>query len=905
MDNLCEQLNIEKNAIKKYKPDVIQIPKYISDNLKYDFFDWQREAFENFLIYQNDHKQSPTHLMFNLATGTGKTLLMASTILYYYKQGYRKFIFFVNQNNIVDKTENNFINTSHNKYLFKEKIVIDDRTVRISKVETFSNDNENIEIKFTTIQKLYNDIHIEKENQIYLSDLIKKDIVMLADEAHHFNADTKKQLQEELTNFEIELKDSASKDEIEKKGWEHTVLELLLNKNKQPVENNNVLLEFTATIPDIPRIIDKYLPKTIFKFELKQFLSAGYTKEINLVSSTLDKRERILQALIFNWYRDTIALRNNISDFKPVILFRSKTIEESKIDYDEFLKMVKTLKISDFDFLKDIANKFYEGEGVYEQGKSRVLDVIEFIKAEKIQISQIIDFIKYNFTERNCIITNSKTNKTKKEKTDDDQEKLLNSLEDKNNHIRAIFTVNRLTEGWDVLNLFDIVRLYSGGRDESTNSQGERMAGNTTISEIQLIGRGVRYCPFSYKDTQKNKRRFDSDLKNELRVLEELFYHSDSDHRYIDELKRELKKKGFIDDGKVPKTFQLKSNFIESDFYKKIKIWKNEQVPNSNRRKKTLNDIVDGFEYQFNLQNLGIKEQEVNFDNNDTDMERLTINTTGLKTIKVKIKDFDKHIFYKALNNKAKADRSLFRFELLKDEVCIESIEDFRDTFVGNLEISVITKEKEFDDLTNKEQLSIISGFLDKLLFEIKSNINPNIGTEFEPHKFSDIFGTSKKKNVLVDYDSQILEDELKYEDWYVLESFLGTSEEKNLIQFVKETIGNLQSKYSEVYLLRNEEQYKIYDFKTGQGFQPDFILFLHGPTNLYYQVFIEPKGNNLLDIDKWKNDFLLEITKKYPKGILNVENKDYVLIGLPLYNEGQKQEFTTEYDKLFEPLKI
>jgi len=50
----------------------------------------------------------PTHLMFNMATGTGKTLLMAALILYYYKKGYRHFIFFVNQNNIVDKTENNF-----------------------------------------------------------------------------------------------------------------------------------------------------------------------------------------------------------------------------------------------------------------------------------------------------------------------------------------------------------------------------------------------------------------------------------------------------------------------------------------------------------------------------------------------------------------------------------------------------------------------------------------------------------------------------------------------------------------------------------------------------------------------------------------------------------------------------
>src|SRR5690606_25820580 len=136
-------------------------------------------------------KKYPIHLMFNMATGSGKTLIMAAAILYYYKKGYRHFIFLVNQNNIVDKTQNNFINKSHSKYLFKDKIVIDEKIVNIKEVENISNDPKDIEIKFTTIQKLHDDIHIEKENQVTLSDLNKRDLVILADEAHHLNADTK------------------------------------------------------------------------------------------------------------------------------------------------------------------------------------------------------------------------------------------------------------------------------------------------------------------------------------------------------------------------------------------------------------------------------------------------------------------------------------------------------------------------------------------------------------------------------------------------------------------------------------------------------------------------------------------------------------------------------------------
>lgn len=899
MEYLYEQINQKKEVVKELQPELLIIPKYVSDNLKYEFFDWQKEAFENFLFYNNEKfkvKKYPTHLMFNMATGTGKTLLMAGAILYYYKQGYRKFIFFVNQNNIVDKTENNFIDTLHNKYVFKEKIIVDGKTVDIKKVSTFSNNADIVEIKFTTVQKLYNDIHIERENQVFLGDLIQKDIVMLADEGHHLNADTKKIGQLEI-DLKTELRDSTNPLEIEKKGWEHTVIELLLNKNSKSEGNKNVLLEFTATIPENQKVIDKYALKTVYKFDLKQFLSAGYTKEINLLSSTLEKKERILQVLIFNWYRHSIALKNGISNFKPVILFRSKTIEDSKDDFAEFLRLVQNLKTSDFDFLKDIEGKFNEGEEVYEQGKSRVLDVIKFIKKEKIKTAEIIEFIKYHFSERNCIITNSKTNTAKTaEKTDTDQEKLLNSLEDKHNHIRAIFTVNRLTEGWDVLNLYDIVRLYKG-RDEGKTDKGTRKAGSATVSEIQLIGRGVRYCPFQYKDTQKNKRKFDEDLKHELRVLEELFYHSESDHRYISELKRELKERGFIDDGKIRKSFKLKDTFMKSEFYKEVKVWKNEQIPNPERRKKSLKEV--NFVFDYDLSGLGINEQELDFESKDTDTERLSIKEKGLKTITCKIKDFERHIFYKALNDKAKAGQSLFRFELLKEELEIESIEDFRTGFVGVFEIRIVTKDKEFEDITNKEKLTILSAFFDRLLLEIQKNISPFRGSDFSAHKFSELFDEVKEKSVLKDSDSQRIEDELKYEDWYALDQFYGTSEEKSLIEFIKDTIGNLQKKYKEVYLLRNEEQYKIFDFQTGQGFQPDFVLFLKATHNLYYQVFIEPKGDNLLLKDQWKDDFLKDITKKYPKDVLRMENKDYILIGLPLYNETQKQDFVDEYDKL------
>ena len=107
------------------------------------------------------------------------------------------------------------------------------------------------------------------------------------------------------------------------------------------------------------------------------------------------------------------------------------------------------------------------------------------------------------------------------EKEKENYQILVNTLEDKNNRIRAIFAVQKLNEGWDVLNLFDIVRCYE------VRDTGRARIGSTTMSEAQLIGRGARYFPFVLPESNDRfRRKFDGDLENELRVLEELHYHS-------------------------------------------------------------------------------------------------------------------------------------------------------------------------------------------------------------------------------------------------------------------------------------------------------------------------------------------------------------------------------------------
>ncbi len=76
-----------------------------------------------YYMSEDTEKKQPVHLLFNMATGSGKTYMMAGSILYLYQQGFRKFLFFVNSKNIIAKTRENFLDSGSNKYLFAEKVV--------------------------------------------------------------------------------------------------------------------------------------------------------------------------------------------------------------------------------------------------------------------------------------------------------------------------------------------------------------------------------------------------------------------------------------------------------------------------------------------------------------------------------------------------------------------------------------------------------------------------------------------------------------------------------------------------------------------------------------------------------------------------------------------------------------
>jgi type III restriction enzyme len=48
--------------------------------------EYQQEAFARFFDYMQNPEKLPIHLLFNMATGSGKTFVMAGLILYLYEQ---------------------------------------------------------------------------------------------------------------------------------------------------------------------------------------------------------------------------------------------------------------------------------------------------------------------------------------------------------------------------------------------------------------------------------------------------------------------------------------------------------------------------------------------------------------------------------------------------------------------------------------------------------------------------------------------------------------------------------------------------------------------------------------------------------------------------------------------------
>ncbi len=836
------------------------LPDYIISNInsKFAIRKYQEKAFKRFIYYlekwPEKKKILPVHLLFNMATGSGKTLMMAGLILYLYEKGYKNFLFFVDSSNIVEKTKDNFLNGASSKYLFNEKIISGGREIFINEVKNFNEANDtDINIFFTTIQGLHKNLtELIKENSITYADFEDKKIVLLSDEAHHINVATKNKTEKEKEN-----------------NWEDTIKEIL-NQSE-----DNVLIEFTATIDLLNKDIhNKYKDKIIYKYDLINFRKDKFSKEIKTLSLDSSIKQVILHSVLLSQYRLKIAEKNGIF-LKPVILFKAqKTIAQSTKNEHNFRSLIDNITIDDLE--KTFAIN-------YEPTESNIL-VSVFSYLDKIYNSNLqllIDELKDDFSPCKTLNVND-------EKEKEQNQILLNSLEDKNNPIRVIFAVNKLNEGWDVLNLFDIVRLYDV-RDGDWKKDGKYKAGKTTSSEAQLIGRGARYYPFRINEEQDLfTRKYDQHPDDECAILETLHYHSKYDSKYLTELEQAL-----IDEGlKDPKENNLQTVKIKinnKEFYEKAIIYKNKQIINDNKNKNSFADyeIQNSFDSSVTTdnikENLVFKDKKNNYrPDNKKILER------------IKISEIDKKIIFKAFNQQ----KDFWNFANLKKFFGnLETIDDLlKDKFLGGVSIEFSKSKEQLISADNF--LEILNEQLPKISKQIKNKASNKKGTDvFYRYKFNKIF--KQEKELSFNPENKLfkkIELTAQIRDFFIYDKLLGSTEEENFINFFAGYIKQLQKEYTDIKLVRNDRELKLYRFSDGEGFEPDFILFLSNKKekDISYQVFIEPKGTHLLKFDEEKEKFLMEIEGKYKLDKLHEEEGNFKLLGLRFYNK-EKRERTFE----------
>ena len=113
-------------------------------------------------------------------------------------------------------------------------------------------------------------------------------------------------------------------------------------------------------------------------------------------------------------------------------------------------------------------------------------------------------------------------------------------------------------------------------------------------------------------------------------------------------------------------------------------------------------------------------------------------------------------------------------------------------------------------------------------------------------------------------------------------------------------------AEYEEIYLLRNERHFSLFNFFDGRTFQPDFVLFLgkkNGESETY-QLFIEPKGGHLVKQDQWKEDFLKEIPTIGSVQFLTEDYK-YRIHGVGcFYNMERENEFRDTLNGIIEEIQ-
>jgi type III restriction enzyme len=790
----------------------------------------QDEAIARLEHYETILREShgERYLLFHMATGSGKTLVMASAILYYYTLGYRRFMFISEKTVLIDKTKDVLTNTESDKYLFAESVRYNGKRLRFHAVDTIQDSTESdIYICFKTIQTLQNELDENKvrENATHYEELKEAKTLYLVDEAHHF---------------------TDSKNDAEKR-WKgileggHTIHQVGL----LDVHPENRILGFSATLEEGNRHFDEaYGNRLLYNYAFKAYREAGYTKEPELLALSLPAIDRIMLACLNSLYRQYIAGQTyHLKDFVPKVLVKfpkTDLADAFHIEFETYLKQVSSEKLKAL--LASVPASLPIHHNLEELNQK--FDLVSLLKSE---------FEPYS--ERVKVIHGSSSKK-------DETIAQLNQMDSKHTPLRLVFAVNMLNEGWDVLSLFDIVRYEES--DSATSK--------VITADVQLIGRGARYYPFPLEKFEADKRKStQGSLLSHIEGLENLTYFTDANNRYLHNLQKEaLKSIGGLNEQKEP----IKCVSTLKPAFKTSRVWKDALLvgnrfkpfePLSLEELKTrLTTIIKPSQWAyrfgqnaqvFMLENAELKEGKLPpFSWNKQVQGHPQWRSRLLNTLFASM-DEDSYFRGKSLFQKLTfQDREAFV------SVCLDAMLPHMEWL--NYEIP--------DDLDVVHQ-GLIRYFESHALPLVRKMIERNMGcSDLKAELLHKVIESKIPQGEIVEYlhpnesGDNTTPLRLTQEDdhFYVFDRYYGTTLEKDLIERIKGLVVDAHRQADEFYLVRNHHFLKLYG-EDGRGFEPDFLLYTfkdNETDSQFHLIFLEPKNATLAEAEKWKEKLLMDV---------------------------------------------
>jgi type III restriction enzyme len=351
----------------------------------------------------------------------------------------------------------------------------------------------------------------------------------------------------------------------------------------------------------------------------------------------------------------------------------------------------------------------------------------------------------------------------------------------------------------------------------------------------------------------------------------------------------------------------LKDSFKKTEFYDKGLVYLNERKANTHEDKLTFWDYIKNMPPLRFPRRLAYDAQEEAVMRDDAKLAKSIEIRSATKTLA----DFGLPALQYAFDN-----LPFFRYRNLRGLVHrMSSLKRMIECDLPRVQVEIRGLRGRLDNLSQKEKREIALWALQEISGYVKANDVEYLGTtEFQPRLVKELLkdymfaagddpdnDPEGKLNWANSKLAELRNINLFDKAWFVYDDNYGTTEEKQLIRYFAENEDIIKRKYSEFYLVRNEQQIKIFNFADGKPTEPDFILFAREdntkPARLY-QIFIEPKGEQLLEKDKWKEDLLLSIASHATTSKTTLNDMSYKLVGMPFFNEekgGRKINFDEE----------